>query len=709
MEPVSACVGIFDSSTRNLERSWICLGYVEPVANIVGPIKEEFLSGKKQNKIGQELKLNAYHEMLGFIHEDLVKLQRTGFFLDIPIKSSDNRPKEYNKMKVVAVPVLQAVLSDTKAGNAFCGRYGNHGVKVKGLCRDCNIETSNAANHNHQCDFFEKEVFNKYTTQQKKDRSFYNIRNSFDKIWFGFCEKYGIYGATPPELLHVFYLGICEYLFDGFMDTLSSEMKQELIQLSKKMVHQISLSRDDDLPNVDCYRHGINYANLMITGKEKLARVFLLYLCFQNSQFLDKLSTSKKRKTKTTNGYDYTLQKVKSWYELIEKTLGFDRWLREDSHERKYFFGGHDHAHDEPIAQAVVRQYMKLFKDTVQRSKGTKLLLTKFHHLLHFVHYTRIHGRMSNFDGSRPESHGKQMTKDPGLRTNHQVSRLTLNIATKHAEDRCLKYFFMYLWQYKQQLAKKYEIDDAWSPEVRELKEKQEKLIVHKDEKEPVRKGSKFMLKYRKDANFGGSMIVQWTTRSRYTHLWDDRLLCTLENLLFPQGFENDQAQKEGYTGFTELKMIDYMNEELVTYRAHPCYRNRRQWHSWVYVRWNDLDDVFPAKIYMFINIPSVIEEGTIFYAYRDAKMGSSIAIIQSSLTGEQNRSRKEKIVGKLNRRYAMEDKLSAIHVDQIECMANVVEDSYYEKEEKSFLCNYISVIKSPGTFMKDAFYGSFY
>ena len=56
-----------------------------------------------------------------------------------------------------------------------------------------------------------------------------------------------------------------------------------------------------------------------------------------------------------------------------------------------------------------------------------------------------------------------------------------------------------------------------------------------------------------------------------------------------------------------------------------------------------------------------------------------------------------------------MEDKLSAIHVDQIEGMANVVEDSYYEEKEKTFLCNYISVIKSPGTFMKDAFYGSFY
>ena len=107
------------------------------------------------------------------------------------------------------------------------------------------------------------------------------------------------------------------------------------------------------------------------------------------------------------------------------------------------------------------------------------------------------------------------------------------------------------------------------------------------------------------------------------------------------------------------------------------------------------------------MNMPSIIEEGTFFYSFRLSK--GPIAIIHSSKTGVQNRSKKEKIVGKLNRRYEMEDKLCAVHVDQIEGMANVVEDSYYEDEDKGFLCNYISVIKSPGRFMKDAFYGSFY
>ena len=701
VEPGSACIGMFNASTRNLDRSWICFGYVEPAANIVGRVRSDLLSGKKKNKVTQDVKLNAYHEMLGCIHADLVDLQRTGFMLDIPLETIDKTTGKYDVMEVLAVPVLQAVLSDTKAGNAFCGRYGNHGVNVKGLCRDCDVPTLNAADHDHRCEYFEKDHFNSLTAEEKKQLSFYNIQNSFDKIWFGFCDRYGVYGATPPELLHVFYLGICEYLFDGFMETLSIGMKQELHKLSKSMVQQISLSRDVDLPNVDCYRHGITYANLMITGKEKLARIFVLYLCLQNTTFVDHLSKSKKRKTSSTKGYEYTLKKVKSWFELMERTLGFDRWLREDSHERSYFFTGEDIAPNEPIAQTVVRDYMRLFKETVQRTKGTKLLLTKFHHLLHFVHYTRIHGRMSNFDGSRPESHGKSMTKDPGLRTNHQVSRLTLNIGIKLAEDRCLKYFFMYLCHYQPLLAAKYEIDDAWSPEVREQQKKHEISILEEDDVKPVMKGSRFCLVY--DQNYlGGSMIVQWRTRTTYTHVWDDRILTTMESLLFPQGYHDDIVEKEGYNGFTEMKMLDYTNKKMVTYRAHPCYKNRRPWHSWVFIKWEDLDDVYPAKVFMFLKVPSVVEAGSIFF-----DLSGSVAIIQSSVTGEQKRSRKEKIVGTLNTRYLMENKLSAVHVDSINGMANVVEDSYFEDPSVGNLCEYISVIRSPKEFMKEAFYGS--
>ena len=38
---------------------------------------------------------------------------------------------------------------------------------------------------------------------------FHHIDNALDKIYFIWGNKFGIYGSTPLETLHMFYLGIC--------------------------------------------------------------------------------------------------------------------------------------------------------------------------------------------------------------------------------------------------------------------------------------------------------------------------------------------------------------------------------------------------------------------------------------------------------------------------------------------------------------------
>ena len=50
---------------------------------------------------------------------------------------------------------------------------------------------------------------------------FYNILNAFEDTSFGSTDKYGIYGATPPETLHMLHLGICDYLHQVFITKLS--------------------------------------------------------------------------------------------------------------------------------------------------------------------------------------------------------------------------------------------------------------------------------------------------------------------------------------------------------------------------------------------------------------------------------------------------------------------------------------------------------
>ena len=147
------------------------------------------------------------------------------------------------------------------------------------------------------------------------------------------------------------------------------------------------------------------HSAMAFTVKEKLSRVFLLYLCLQNKAFVEQIKDSSKRKSNTSVAYEFNIVKIRAWYKIIEWTLSLDCWLRNEELEKGYFEPMTTES--ESKAQIRIREYMKLFKSTVKRTKGTGMLLTKFHHLLHMEQYCRIHGSMANFDSSRPESIGK--------------------------------------------------------------------------------------------------------------------------------------------------------------------------------------------------------------------------------------------------------------------------------------------------------------
>ena len=703
VEPISLCPGIFKRQIRNLSRSWFIAGYIEPATNFSGKSNAYKVNSTSMNKEASRIKLNDYHAIISCIMGDFVKLQSNGFVLDLPTLTK-------GEIRATMVPVMQVVISDCKGADYLTGRFGSHSAKVKGLVRDCDVETVNAADHNHVCKYFVKKCMDGKSVNELKDVSFHHIDNAFDKIYFGWGQKFGIYGSTPPETLHMFYLGICEYLYDGFYCKLNLKMRKLLDEVSKEMVFKISRQGHGDLPSVSTFRNGIKFRRLMITGKEKLSRVFLLYLCLQNTAFVEQLKDSSKRRSKTSAPYEFNIAKIRAWYKIIEWTLSLDCWLRNEEHDKGYFKPMTNE--NESQAQNRIREYMKLFKSTVKRTKGTGMLLTKFHHLLHMEHYCRIHGSMANFDGSRPESIGKTMTKDPGSRTQHQPTKLTYQCAEKLPDIRNIQYFGTQLYHNHFDLYTNFDINDSLAHLIPpDLSQNVPDFRPHNGEQtislSPT--GSRFDIYYEANAlsastnlDFDAGLKIKWTTKTKYSLLWHSQLLARLENRLFLGPHKNRNIVFEG---FTELKIRVIGNDDTHRFRAHPSYRGGRGWNSWAMVAWKNEDtrendddcevqmNYYPARILMFYKVKPNQQRPRL--ASVDFQPGEIYAVIQSAYK-EQKQSSGCSLVGTLNTRYDMEMSVSIIDATAISSPVSVVEDKWCSITGEEWLVETASAIMDP-------------
>ena len=686
IEPLLLCPAFFKRHIRNTDRPWIVVGYIEPECNYIGTIQDKEIAKKN---IPTPLKLTDYHAIIDRIFQDFRELQMTGFTIDMP-----------GVRECTAVPVLQAVISDCKAGDSFSCRYGSHGVNVAGLVRDCDIPTKKAGDHKHVCKYHLKEFMKNLPEEDLNSRSFHKIfNNAFHKIYFGYCDMFGIYGATPPEALHVFRIGICVYLYEGFMNHLSQEMKIYLNMLSKLVVAQICRHGNGAYPLVDCFRHGIFHKKMHLSGEQKMSRIFLLYCCMMIPEFIDKLSKSSKRSTSKSEGFVWSLSIAKDWMKLFEYSVGFDAWLRSEEQDREpFFFPNFDpkkpNIEDVSAAQYRVRAYMKLFKKCVNRTHGAKLLLTKFHHLLHFVHYARIHGLMINFDGSRSESNGKTINIAPGKRTQNRVINLTYDTATKYVEYMNMETFSCILQCHHKKLYNSHDLKSQWVQTIAESNHlKYEIPPFLPDEFNDWKVGgSRFQIQHSPLVMFGsaiGGMTIYW--RSTKYKLWDDNLLATLECRLF------SGSKTNVFNGFTELRCPVYDNEKyepkLKLVRAHPSYKSGNPWFSWVSILWGDdveENAIYPAKVFMFFDTYGNLD-------LRDdpvLKCNRRYALIQSCVTGNIKKSVGSQLKTKCCTPILMEKSLRIVETESIDGCVLVIEHG--KVSGSSYLIESASLLKYP-------------
>ena len=167
---------------------------------------------------------------------------------------------------------------------------------MKCLVRDCDILSRDADFENHICRYHMNKNMYHLLEEQMNKLLFHKItQNGFDGIVMGSNAKYCQFGTSPPEILHLLWIRLCDYLWQAFYEKLSGDLIKSLDIVSIKMVIRLSRQKRETLPDVSCFRKGISIRKDKTPGKEKLARVFLFYTCFMDIEFVKELRKCKKR------------------------------------------------------------------------------------------------------------------------------------------------------------------------------------------------------------------------------------------------------------------------------------------------------------------------------------------------------------------------------------------------------------------------------
>ena len=587
----------FKRNVRNRSSAWSVLGFVQDQK-----LFRDFMSYVRDDKA------QDYHDMIDHIFSE---------FRGIREKGGMRLQLDFGKgivHDVNIIPVIQFIVGDCKGNDLLCGRKAGHSLKMKGLCRDCNIspglgDDTCVSIEGLRCTYHDKNTIEQKTKEELDAISFLHIKNAFSKLSFGGCER-SIWGATPAEILHAVQLGLCEYIAEALDNCFTASA---LDTISRTLVGIISEGRrqsERDMPNLGPFRLGLMSVK-SLKAKERFARVFCVYLALSNS-YCVKLLTSKKRKQREHESASevpmLTLDYLRGFKNVIEETLTFHQWLKQDSYPKSDFVDGPNG--EDCRALARIKRFLDNYKKFIIRS-GNGLKTPKFHQMLHLVDYIIRHGAPSNWDGSRPEYFGKVLVKDHAQSTNKQKETLNFDISKRICEseiiDEVSRVFFVQNGRWPSSFCN--DIDLMTGESSTNIQP------LHNNVKKPSVRYyiSAVLLEY--DNNTTGTennsnlvdhlnVHLDWGKKDKipllnYPKELQKRLFARL--FIGSPNIGGKVLLHEGVTTripcYTEVKVGSNI------YRAHPCYSKKGCWYDWAYFEWQGYDAPIPAKILMIVDL----------------------------------------------------------------------------------------------------------
>jgi hypothetical protein len=444
-EPVSFTLGILNRETRNNPRAWRSLGY----------IPNQSVHTTAAQALG---KLSDYHVVLKHILKGLLDLQKEGGF----------RWKFKYKDKIydaVFVTAFFCLTGDTEGQDKASGRYSCRTGNVYCLCRYCDIPASQTGNTNHAFKLTKQsqvdELVKRKDTEQLKKMSRHCLShgNAFEAARF--CAEVGICEATPAELLHTTQLGLHKYAKEGFADSKKQKkgarrtvpdpeevpdtiteapsaadlekyyvMSPSRIKVTERVLTELGFllqqQSDRDLPRTYFPSGVTNLTKINAHEQEGTLLLFLLLLC----SGLGSYWFNDKDKDQTNMNANLGLlgdERTANWIWVFEGLMYYEEFQKDDHTKAEV-----DHF------EVYIGPFLDRYGRVVDRQKGQKLNIVKYHLPRHQPEDIRRYGCARNVDSSVGESNHKTNVKGPAQRTQRRSHLLDQQSATRYVENLCI-------------------------------------------------------------------------------------------------------------------------------------------------------------------------------------------------------------------------------------------------------------------------------
>ena len=689
LEAIMFTLGIFNRTTRNKSRAWRLLGYVPN-------LEEEMLynygcNDTRTKKLREKLRKKDYHHMLCFLLEDLVKIQNSNGILWNYIDSN-------NVSQTVNLRFsLMFVIGDALGNDKLCDRFQSYQNTVAYLCRDCLCKTKDLENLYMKCSFTKRSFLKGLNESELNKLSYHFVENNiFDTIHFGF-DDYGINGCTPCEHLHQFLLGIVKKLVENFFQCLSSAGLSLLTEISTYLSKSWSRQSDKEIPSISNFKESLNKSKL--TGDEYIDLVFLLLITLSQTHVRNDLvkiernsQARSKVVSKKTNDHDgqtkviqekiefpkvgESLNTIRKWTELFERTLSFYEWLKQDEIPVEDLIET-THNSCDSHADFTIRDYLRLYKKTVFIPYGNGNQSLKDHQTMHIPHQIRRFGIPSNYDGGIGERHLKSMTKEPARMTQRRELLLSLQSCNRYYEKLCTDMIYEILVRN----------NSIRPPSFRNQTDDQVLPIGNDNigQADSTRTNiyncsGYYSYHFSDDGTFESyESKSKKKKRSKGLLIHNTNLV---EEVYKKLSGCNMKLRSKFIVCFTSLKYK--VNNRNIIFRADPSFHGK-MWNDWCVTKWEEDDDneatYFPARILMFIDTNRMVFDEDI-----NDKYGRYLVVIRAT----NNDQRNKQSIGcnpksELLKTYLIENNIRIVSCDAIDNNIYVLPDisSYHDKKRK--------------------------